>query len=395
MKMTDRFSLGYCALAVLLWAAFPAPLVTARQASLSLPDLSATERSENTHQGRNEWEIGPFTRPPDAQPVITPNAQSLFSCPMRKKRVHWEASHTFNPAAVVKDGKVYVLYRAEDDQGQGIGGYTSRLGLAWSEDGIHFQRRPEPVLFPANDTQKDREWYGGCEDPRVIELEDGTYVLFYTQYYRPLDKPRKTRLGMATSRDLIHWKKKGPVVIKEGGGKEHIPSKSASPVTTLKGGRLKATKIDGRYWLYYGESEIRVASSSDLVNWKAEGGVLLEPRKGCFDSIFTEAGPPAVLTERGIVFFYNGKNASPDRGGDTQLKTGVYCGGQALFDAADPTKLLDWPKTPFFKPGFSWEASGQYGAGTTFIEGLVFFQNRWLLYYGCADSYVGVAMAPN
>ena len=36
---------------------------------------------------------------------------------MRKAQVHWEALHTFNPAAIVRNGKVYVLYRAEDDTG--------------------------------------------------------------------------------------------------------------------------------------------------------------------------------------------------------------------------------------------------------------------------------------
>ena len=85
---------------------------------------------------------------------------------------------------MVKDDKIYVLYRAEDDTGNHIGGYTSRLGLASSSDGIHFDREPAPVFFPANDDQKDREWEGGCEDPRCVETQDGQYALFYTQYFR-------------------------------------------------------------------------------------------------------------------------------------------------------------------------------------------------------------------
>ncbi|WP_160111027.1 hypothetical protein [Dysgonomonas sp. Marseille-P4361] len=40
----------------------------------------------------------------------------------------------------------------------------------------------------------------------------------------------------------------------------------------------------------------------------------------------------------------------------------------------------------------SFEKSGQYPAGTVFIEGLVFHQNKWFLYYGCADSRVAVAV---
>jgi predicted GH43/DUF377 family glycosyl hydrolase len=67
--------------------------------------------------------------------------------------------------------------------------------------------------------------------------------------------------------------------------------------------------------------------------------------------------------------------------------------GQALFAARDPAKLLARTAKPFFEPKLPWEQSGQYAAGTTFAEGLVWFHDRWLLYYGCADSRVGVALS--
>lgn len=38
------------------------------------------------------------------------------------------------------------------------------------------------------------------------------------------------------------------------------------------------------------------------------------------------------------------------------------------------------------------EKSGQYVDGTVFIEGLVYLDGKWYLYYGCADSMVGVAV---
>ncbi len=339
-----------------------------------------------------DWTIGPFTRPENAQPIITPNPASVFDCPMRKEPVHWEATHTFNPAAVVRNGKVYVLYRAEDDHGQGIGGYTSRLGLAESDDGIHFKRMPAPVLFPAEDDQKPREWEGGCEDPRIVELEDGSYALFYTQYWRMPNIPRHVNLGMARSKDLIHWTKTGPVTATAADGKAITPTKSASLVCALKKGRLIATKINGRYWLYYGEGTIRLMSSPDLKTWRPEPSVALPPRKNVFDSGLAECGPPAILTKQGIVLLYNGKNAN-GASADPALKPGVYANGQALFDVKDPTKLLSRPDKPFFRPELPWEATGQYAAGTTFIEGLVAYKGKWMLYYGCADSFVGVAMA--
>ncbi len=159
-----------------------------------------------------DWQIGAFVRPADAKPVITPNPDSLFRNPVDGQPVHWEALHTFNPAAIVRDGKIYVLYRAEDNTGaMGIGLHTSRLGLAESADGFHFTRSKEPVLYPDRDAQREREWPGGCEDPRIVEGPDGVYVLTYTQWNR-----KTTDAAIATSKDLVHWTKHGPALPTEG-----------------------------------------------------------------------------------------------------------------------------------------------------------------------------------
>lgn len=107
---------------------------------------------------------------------------------------------TFNPAATLHDGKIVVLYRAEDKSGVGIGHRTSRLGYATSSDGIHFKREKTPVFYPDNDTQKELEWPGGCEDPRIAVTAEGLYVMTYTQWNRHIP-----RLAIATSRNLKDW----------------------------------------------------------------------------------------------------------------------------------------------------------------------------------------------
>src|SRR5438045_8435763 len=98
---------------------------------------------------QQSWMFGPFAKPKEANPVIAPNRASTFHSPMNDTTVHWEEYATFNPAAVVRNGKVYVLYRAEDASGDAqIGHHTSRLGLAERSDGLHFTRSAEPVLDP-------------------------------------------------------------------------------------------------------------------------------------------------------------------------------------------------------------------------------------------------------
>ena len=341
------------------------------------------------------WGIGPFTRPAEGNPVITPRPESTFTDPILKKPVQWEALHTFNPAAIVRHGKIYVLYRAEDNTGaMEIGGHTSRLGLAESKDGIHFKRMGEPVFYPADDDQKAREWPGGVEDPRIVESPDGTYVLTYTQWNR-----ETYSVGIATSRDLTHWTKFGPAFLNSFGGKyANLKYKSAGIATELVKGRLIAAKIDGMYWMYWGEGAIHLATSSDLIHWNpvqfanGEAVELLRPRPGHFDSTFPEAGPPPVKTAAGIVLIYNGKNA--ESGGDPNLGPNAYAAGEALFDAKNPANLYAQTAEPELKPELPYEKTGQYAAGTTFAEGLVWFHKKWFLYYGCADSLVAVATAP-
>jgi predicted GH43/DUF377 family glycosyl hydrolase len=348
-------------------------------------------------QTAQQWQIGPFTRPASGNPVIAPLPADTFADPILKAPAHWEALHTFNPAAIVRQGKVVVLYRAEDDSGaMEIGGHTSRLGMAESVDGIHFTRRAEPVFFPADDAQKAREWPGGVEDPRLVESEDGTYVLTYTQWNR-----QTYSVGIATSPDLTHWTKHGPAFFTAEGGKyAHLQYKSAGIVTRLDKakGRLIAAKIDGRYWMYWGEGAIRLATSPDLIHWTPvedpQGAPLelLRPRPGHFDSSFPETGPPPVLTPAGIVVLYNGKNAPS--GGDPDMGPNAYAAGEALFAAKDPAHLIAETDQPVLKPELPYEKTGQYIAGTTFAEGLVYFRDRWFLYYGCADSMVAVVTAP-
>ncbi len=375
-----------CVAWFLLAAGFP----NQAQRGKTQPNAQHERRSD---AAKARWMLGPFSRPEDAQPVITARPESVFDDPILGKPVHWEALHTFNPAAVVRDGKVYVLYRAEDDSGtMQIGMHTSRLGLAVSEDGVHFTREATPVFYPAKDSEQAREWPGGTEDPRIIERPDGGYVITYTQWNR-----ETYRVGIATSPDLHTWTKHGPAfgMGKYGG----LKYKSAGIVTEcVTKGRCIAAKIAGHFWMYWGEGEIHLATSDDLVHWTPVEGadgqpkVLMRARRRKFDSGLPEVGPPPVLTKDGIVLLYNGKNsAGADR--DPALSAGTYSVGQALFAAHDPAKLLARTDQPFFQPKLDWEQSGQYAAGTTFAEGLVWFHGRWVLYYGCADSRVGVAMS--
>ncbi|HXD77339.1 MAG TPA: glycoside hydrolase family 130 protein, partial [Puia sp.] len=337
---------------------------------------------------------------------LTPGKGSFFD-PMRRAVVKWEEKDVFNPAIVVAKGRLFMLYRAQDKVGKPAG--TSRIGLASSDDGFHFHRRPTPVLYPGTDAARSLEWEGGCEDPRVVQDERGIYYMTYTGF-----DGRTARLLEATSPDLVHWTKHGSVFADAYGGKySHGWSKSGSIVSRYLGGRIVAAKVGGKYWMYWGDQNIWAATSDDLIHWtpvemvagekppvKLKGQALNMPqlkvvvgtRDGFWDSDLVESGPPAMLTEEGILLIYNGKNLRAI--GDTAMAEGAYGGGQVLLDAHDPTRVLRRLNHDFIHPEKPYEITGQVNQ-VCFLEGLANFHGRWLLYYGTGDSKIAVAAGPD
>jgi len=275
----------------------------------------------------------------------------------------WESAGTFNPAVAMRDGKTVMLYRAQDKQG------TSRLGYAASADGIHFTRRSEPVLSPEADYEKD----GGVEDPRLVKFGD-MYYLTYTGY-----NTKDAQLCLATSRDLIHWDRKGVI----------LPAYKGNWNTGwTKSGAIVPEKIDGKYWMYFlgttpdKNDQMGLAYSTDLIHWtEATKTPVLPRRPGKFDSRVVEPGPSPILTPDGIVLIYNGA--------DDKL---VYRTAIAIFDRKDPRKVLYRSEQPIFAPEKEWEKVGQV-PNVVFVEGMVQHGDHYLFYYGGADKYVGVAEA--
>lgn len=275
----------------------------------------------------------------------------------------FEAAGVFNPAVLEEGGRFLMLYRAQDKNG------SSSLGYASSFDGVHFSRRSRPVLVPESAYERG----GGVEDPRLIKIDD-TYYLTYTGYNK-----HDAQLCLATSTDLIHWRRRGIL----------LPAyKGRWNIGWTKSGAILREKIRGKYWMYYlgtardKTDQMGVAYSSDLVHWTdALDRPVLPRRPGRFDSRVVEPGPPPIVTDDGIFLIYNGA--------DDHL---VYRTGWVVFDKRDPRIVLARSDQPLFQPELQWEKIGQV-PNVVFVEGLVREKDRWLFYYGAADQYVGVATA--
>ncbi len=348
------------------------------------------------------WELSGFEKRDEVNPILRPSDTLSFVCPISGKDVQWEERNVLNPSAIVKNGKVYLFYRAQDSMG------TSRIGLAISEDGLHFKKNDSPVFYPEQDSMKLYEWnyrkkdgksldeackncyFDGAEDPRIIEAEDGTYIMTYTAY-----DGKKARLALATSKDLMRWTKHG-LIIKDDSFKD-LWSKAGAIVTQLKNNRMIAVKINGLYWMYFGDTNLYMAFSKDLIHWELaineESGKMISvmhPRQGFFDSRLVEPGPFALLKKEGILLIYNGSNASNYN--DPLMPKFTYAAGQALFDKNAPYKLIDRTDSHFLFPEKEYEMVGEVN-NVCFVEGLVFYNNKWFLYYGTGDSKIAVAVS--
>lgn len=353
-------------------------------------------------ENKTDWGFTEFVKVDSINPILKPTDKLQFTDPITGSSAKWEERNVLNPTAVVKDDKVYLMYRAQDLNG------TSRIGMAVSDDGLHFEKMPAPVLYPDNDNMKVYEWnykkdateqtntedcyfcyFDGVEDPRIVESDTGEYIMTYTSY-----DGKTARLSIASSKDLKTWTKHGLVLSDE--KYKDTWSKSGAIISELRGNKIIAKQINGKYWMYFGDTDLYMATSTDLIHWEVaeneESGKMisvLHPRAGYFDSRLVEPGPYALLKDEGILLIYNSSNAANFN--DQSLPKFTYAAAQALFDKDQPYKLLDRTEGFFIHPDKDYEKIGEVNE-VCFVEGLVFFKDQWFLYYGTADSKIAVAV---
>ncbi|MCA6213168.1 glycosidase [Thermococcus bergensis] len=299
----------------------------------------------------NKIDIKPPKKIP--QPILSPSREGF------------DSRNTYNPAVIKEKDRIVMLYRAESKEDK----LTGRIGLAISYDGINFFRHPEPVIEP------EYKWESvGVEDPRIVKVGK-TYYMTYTGY-----DGKTARLCLATSKNMLTWKKHGPIFEGFEHKKNGIKGWTKSGAILPK--RLEKGNFKGNYLMYFGDSNIWMAVSKDLVNWEYMKEPVLSPRERYFDNVLVEPGPPLFETSYGITLIYN----SAGRCGEG-LK---YKVGLAIFDKEYPDKVVARTETPLMVPQYEWELYGHVN-NVVFIEGMVEHENKILLYYGGADRHIGLA----
>ena len=317
-----------------------------------------------------EWIAG--FRKYKGNPVLRPDAHSCAK------------DAVFNPAATVKDGKVHLLCRCisfDREAATKKNWSVSTFGWATSDDGFSFTMSPEPV--PEFNPGPGSPFQGGFEDPRLVKIGDEWLLTYTGVYSEPSGRFNTMTPGLAAlSKDLIHWEFLGEI----------LPSRAIA---------VTPQTINGRYWAYYDNSCIRLAWSEDLRVWHMVEEPALKPRPGKFDEFLCEAAAAPLISDDGILLLYNG-DAGEKRAAALAAAaspsylplrpTMLYGTGWALFDRTDPSRLIARCDEPFIAPEYLYEF---YGVAdfVCFASGLVEFNGRHILYYGCADMRVAAAVA--
>ncbi|HEY5589283.1 MAG TPA: hypothetical protein VIK86_10080 [Candidatus Paceibacterota bacterium] len=298
-------------------------------------------------------------------PIIEP---SLYS---------WESKATFNPTAFEHDGKIHIIYRAigEDD--------SSVLGYAYSLDGLNIEGRPTYHIYkrffnynenlPKIDYISGGGWSGGCEDPRVVLIDDTIYLIFTA-----FDGWGSVRLAL-TSISLNDFKKK------KWNWKKAVMI--SPPGEINKNWVLFPEKINGKFAImhsFYPDILIDYFDSLDELDGKkfikSNNTRPVDYTRG-WDSWFRGIGPAPIKTKDGwLVLYHAMDHKNPDR----------YRMGAMLLDLKDPTKILHRSKSPILEPEEDYENNG-HKWGVVYSCGAVVKNDELFVYYGGADKFVCVA----
>ena len=309
-------------------------------------------------------------------PKLTRCTSSPILSPINNPTHWWEARSVFNPGVIVKDGKIFVLYRALGEV------HYSTFGLAILSDPTTVEKRFQKPVYEPDENNPYEEF--GVEDARIIPL-DGTYYIVYngpsiyhegTKRVNPWDHmnvPWRLRCSLAQTDDFIHYKRYGVIL----------------PDIDSKDGVLFPEKINGQYVLIHRIFPHMWISFSDTIAHFEKGEVFAKVRAGEWDSERIGAGAVPIKTELGWLCFYHGVYY---RGSDPRQARGIfeYALGIMLLDLQDPRKILYRSDEPILAPEEEYEKIG-YVDNVVFTCGAIDFQNVYYIYYGAADSRVAVA----
>ncbi len=292
-------------------------------------------------------------------PILAPRAE-----------LAWEAKAVFNPAALYEDGKVHLVYRAMAEDNTSVFGYAS------STDGFHIDERPnKPIYVPRSPIEEKRIPNGnsGCEDPRLTRIGDRIY-LYYTAYNGA--EPPRVACSSISLADFLAKK-----------WDAWEPTRAISPPNyDDKDACILPKKIGDHYVILHrlGKNVCIDATPEPILppgRW-LEGMTLFGPREDKWDNVKVGIAAPPLEMPNGWLLLYHGVS-NPGN---------IYKLGAALLAKDHPAEVIARSDVPLLTPEMKYEREGQI-SNVVFPCGAVVMDGTLFVYYGGADSVIGVATA--
>jgi predicted GH43/DUF377 family glycosyl hydrolase len=280
---------------------------------------------------------------------------------LAKDDVPYPVVTVHNAGMVKHDGRYVMLFRSHQRNGRSI------LGLADSDDGFHFQVRPEPFLLPATEGIFAAYEEYGVEDPRICFME-GRYLITYSAYSR-----HGVRIGLAQTEDF-----------------QSVRRISLITEADYRNVVLFPRRFNGRYArLDRPHSEISpwsiwISYSPDLLHW-GDSQVVMRPVQYHWDEMKIGPGATPFATEHGWLHIYHGVFPTMDGC--------IYRLGVALHALDDPAKILGVSDEWILQPEDPWEVTG-YVHNVVFTCGAIPEEDGTAkIYWGGADTVMCVGTA--
>lgn len=318
---------------------------------------------------------------------------------LEKTDLHFENEGVLNPAAIREGDFVHMFYRAVSQGNYSSIGYCKLLGPLEVD-----QRMNTALITPEFEYEKH-----GIEDPRIVKIDD-LYYLTYTAY------DGVNALGaLATSKDLIHFEKKGIIVPQmtyeefnrlaetdveldekyyRFNQHNHIVEKDGLKILLWdKNVIFFPRRINGKLWFFHRiRPEIQIVIQIDsieqltkefwqkyLVKFDAFG--VFSPQYE-HEISYIGGGCPPIETEFGWLIIYHGVH-------DT-ITGYIYSACAALLNLENPQIEIARLPYPLFKPEEIWELKGEVN-NVCFPTGAVVFDDILYIYYGAADERIACA----
>jgi predicted GH43/DUF377 family glycosyl hydrolase len=315
------------------------------------------------------WAIGPFVKY-NGNPILEPTPGA------------WDQGHgdggVHNGSILLHDGRFYYVYRGErpiDVPTTSSVNYIGNIGMATSDDGIHFVKENDHSPF----FRKGDDRRFSYEDVCCVR-HGGKYYLFCNQWlWDDMQNPKMSGVFLATSTDLRHWERVG--ILFTNATRTHRNG------VVLQNAQNEAVPINGRFIMYINDGLI--AYSDDLIHWESkEIGLLWPGGEGCFALADHDPTRP-----EDIVLFTGGHHTGH-----------FYAIGEVLLSKSNPEVPLSYLPRPVLTtdPGIPYEngrsAHPPHEMITTFSDciffnGLTRHGGKWWMYYGGSEYYTCLATA--